>query len=127
MPATGQTINHWAGDSAVITVPVRDGLGAAVDLTGATARWWMGKNVKALGADVYVKKTTDPGDGGGITIQQASPTDVGVLIITIDAGDTEGLRPKIYYHEVELVIGDSVSTVTTGNFVINGTMIPDEL
>ncbi len=125
MPAIGQTITHWAGDSATITIPVRDGTGAPVDLTGATARWWMGKNVKATGADIYVQKSTDV--DGGIIIQQNSPTELGALIITIDAGDTEGQKPRTNYHEAEVVIGVSVSTVTTGDFIIKGTMIPDEL
>lgn len=125
MPATGQTITHWAGDSAIITIPVTDGNGAAVDLTGATARWWMGKNVKATGTDVYVKK--DSGVDGGIVISQTSPSEVGSLIITLDAGDTEGRKRGTYYHEAEIMIGDAVSTVTTGSFIVNPTMIPDAL
>jgi hypothetical protein len=58
-PAVNQAITHYQGDSLTITIgPVVDESGAAVDLNGATARWWMGKSAKATGTDVYIKKSS---------------------------------------------------------------------
>ena len=124
MPATNQDITHWEGDSAVITIPITDGEGAAIDLSGATARWWMGKSVLAAGDDVYVQKSTDM--GGGIEIVQDTPTDIGSLNIVLDADDTEGIKAGTYYHEAEIVIGLTVSTVATGKFKIISTMVRNE-
>lgn len=58
MPATNQKVTMWVGDDLVITIPVKDNLGAWVDLTGATAKWWMGKTVRATGANVYIEKSS---------------------------------------------------------------------
>lgn len=128
MPAIGQDIIHYAGDTATITIPVLNASGAPVDLSGgATARWWMGKNVSATGTDVYLKK----GIGTGLTIGRVE-TDTWELVITINPADTDLIASHIkagtYYHECEVVDADgNISTVTIGKFTLKPTMIPDVL
>lgn len=123
MPAISQDIVHYKGDSATITIPVLDGSGDAVDLTSATARWWMGKSVSATGTDVYVKKSI----GSGIVID--AETDRWLLVITLSPADTENLtKTGTFYHEAEVVdAAGNVSTVTIGKFTLKPTMIPDVL
>jgi hypothetical protein len=124
MPAVGQDIVHYKGDSATITISVQDGAGNFVNLSGATARWWMGKSVSATGADVYIKKAI----GSGLEIDQPTTSEWD-LVITLDPGDTENLtKVGTFYHEAEVVDADgNVSTVTIGKFTLKPTLIPDIL
>lgn len=123
MPAVDQTITHWAGDTATIRIPVVDGEGQPVDLTGATARWWVGKNVSATAdADIYVKKAS----GAGLSIEIS--TAGSVVVITLEPGDTEGKAAGTFYHECEVVdASGNISTVTIGKFILKPTLIPDNL
>jgi hypothetical protein len=123
MPAVDQTVTHWAGDTATIRIPVVDGDGQPVDLAGAVARWWMGKNVNATAAeDIYVKKSS----GSGLVIEIS--TAGSVVVITLDPGDTEGKSAGTFYHECEVVdASGNVSTVTIGKFILKPTLIPDDL
>jgi hypothetical protein len=122
MPAINQDVTHWVGDTATIRIPVLDAAGASVDLTGASARWWMGKNVAATGDDVYVKKSS----GAGLAIEIS--TEGSTVVITLDPGDTDGKKSGTFYHECEVVDADgNVSTVTIGKFILKPTLIPDEL
>jgi len=124
MPSTGQDITHYKGDSATITIPIKDAAGNFVNLSGATARWWMGKSVSATGTDVYIKK----GIGTGLVIDQPTTSEWD-LVITLYPADTENLtKVGTFYHEAEVVdSGGGVSTVTIGKFVLKPTMIPDVL
>lgn len=118
MPATGQTVEMTRGDSHTITIPVRDGDGNAIDLTGATARWWMGKSVTATGTNILIQKATG---GSGITI--TSDSGLFTLNITISPADTEELRAGDWYHEAEVILAGAVSTVTTGTFTLNADLV----
>jgi hypothetical protein len=69
MPATDQTIAHWAGDSRLIRIPIKDKVGAA-GISPATARLWMGNSVAATGADLMIKKST----GAGLVIAGRTTT-----------------------------------------------------
>lgn len=121
MPSINQDITHYKGNTATITIPVLTEARAKVDLSGSTARWWMGKSVSATGTDVYVKKSS----GTGITFDLG--TDVDTVVITLDASDTETLtKTGTFYHECEVVDGSGdVSTVAVGKFVLKPTMIPN--
>lgn len=122
MPAINQDVTHWVGDTATIRIPVLDKDGGAVDLTGASARWWMGKNVSATGDDVYVKKAS----GTGLSIEVS--TAGSAIVVTLAPVDTEGKKSGTFYHECEVVDADgNVSTVTTGKFILKPTLIPDDL
>jgi hypothetical protein len=110
MAATGQTVEMWKGDTLTLTIPVRDQDGAIVDLSGATARWWMGKNSKASGSDVYIQKTASIMEASGLYS----------LVVNIVPGDTEDLaKTGTFYHEAEVIDSSGrVSTVTVGDFVL---------
>lgn len=121
MPAVDQTITHWAGDTATIRIPVVDGEGQPVDLTGASARWWVAKSVNATAAaDIYVKKAS----GAGLSIEIS--TAGSAVVITLAPGDTEGKAAGTFYHECEVVDANgNISTVTIGKFILKPTLIPD--
>ncbi len=126
MTAPNQNVTLWRGDSMTITIQVLDGDGEFVNLDGATARWWMGKNVNARGSDIYIQKTSDI-DGGLVVTQVTS--DEWNLVITLSPSDTESLTASNnYYHEAEVVdFMGNISTVTTGKFILKPTLIPDVL
>jgi hypothetical protein len=44
----------------------------------------------------------------------------------LDASDTEEIKAGTYYHEAEIVIGLTVSTVVVGKFKIIATMVRNE-
>jgi len=127
MPAVGQKIVMWIGDDLVITIPVKDAVGNWVDLTGATAEWWMGKAVNSTGANVYIKKSTLE-SGGDLQIINVASGPEWDLVVTIHPLDTEHLRSGTFYHEAKVIDGyGKYSTVMTGPFVLNPTLIPDNL
>jgi len=123
MPATNQDITHYKGDDGQIRITAKDADGNAVDLTDATARWWMAKAVTSTGDNILIQKSTAD---GGIVISE----DSGFWILTIELlpEDTESLTPGKWYHELEVVdaAGD-ISTMTIGKFILKPTLIPDVL
>jgi hypothetical protein len=109
----------WRGDSHTITIPVLDGDGANVNLTGATARWWMGRSATSTGTNVYIQKATG---GDGITITSSSG--LYTLNITLEPEDTEDLRAGEWYHEAEVVDSSgNVATVTVGTFTLEADLV----
>jgi hypothetical protein len=134
MPSINQTVPVWAGDTVVIKINVFDAEGGYVDLNGSTIKWWMGKNAKAVGTDVYLKKnsvdTMVCDDGVTRTqIELVRETDNWQLIVHLNSKDTEtgwsaNPKPGTYYHEAEVIDADgNFSTVTTGAFVLNPTLV----
>jgi hypothetical protein len=119
MPATNQTITLWRGDDLVITIPVRDKSEAFVNLSGAGARWWMGKTANAKGSNIFLQKSV----GSGIEITNPGSGQEWDLVITITKADTENLRVGTFYHEAEITIGGRDATVCTGPFILNQTLI----
>jgi len=133
-PATDQQVEMWAGDTLTIRIPIKDTDGGYVDLGGATAKWWMGKNAKATGTDVYLKKSSASTMlcDDGVTRNQVEidrETDFWVLLVHLKGDDTEtgfGTNPKpaTYYHEAEVIDADgNIATVTTGQFIIEPTLV----
>lgn len=110
MATTDQNATIYAGDDVDINVAVTDpATGDPKNLTGATVQWAMFKEYKGT---VVVTKDTDD----GVTITDAAN---GELTISLDAADTEDVRPDIYAHEVEVTDGSgNVSTVTTGHITL---------
>lgn len=118
MPAVNQDFDHWRGDTKHINIPVRDVDGAAVDLAGGSARWWLGKSPGAVGSGVLVKKST----GEGLTLAQING--VWTAQIVLDPADTQGIKPGAYYHELEVIDADgAVTTATTGMVTIKPTLV----
>jgi hypothetical protein len=116
MPAENQTISIPAGDSRKIEIRVKDSAGVDVPLTGATVRWWAGKSVQSTGVDVHIQKTSD--SGGGITLSGATAT------VTVESAETAAITPGTGYHEAEVAFADgTVSTVSSGEFIIRPTLI----
>jgi len=117
----------WIGDDLVITIPVKDAVGNWVDLTGATAEYWVGKAVNSTGANVYIKKSTLE-SGGDLKIVNVAAGPEWDLVVTIHPIDTEHLRAGSLYHEAKIIDGyGKYSTVMTGNFQLMPTLIPDNL
>lgn len=135
MPAEDQTVTLWAGDTFQIRIPVVDQDGAYPSLSGATAKWWMGKSAKATGADVYLQKSsaTDMVCDDGETRKEVEieqyETSKWRLVVNLKGADTElgtSAIPKAgtYYHEAEIITADgNRSTVTIGPFVLEQTMV----
>lgn len=123
MPAIGQNITHYQGDSRLIIIgPVVDVDGEIVDLTNAqSVRWWMAKKVTSTGTDIFIMKQV----GSGLILQQTSGQ--WTILVTLDPEDTEEIAPGTYYHECEIVdAAANVATVTIGKFVLKDTLIPPE-
>ncbi|MCC8946007.1 hypothetical protein H8A97_13080 [Bradyrhizobium sp. Arg62] len=129
-PSTDQTLEMWAGGTVVVTVPILDSAGNEVELGGAIAKWWMGKNAKSTGTDVYITKSSDQNAvcDDGVTrpqIEILRETDAWVLVLHLNRADTEtGLGsnppPKTYYHEARVVDGNgNYATVMTGQFILH--------
>jgi hypothetical protein len=134
MPATNQLVSIYAGDTIVIKINVLDGDGAFVDIGGSTVKWWMGKNAKAIGTDVYIKKNSVDTMvcDDGVTrnqIELVRETDNWQLLVHINSQDTEtgwaaNPKPGTYYHEAEIIDADgNFSTITIGPFVLNPTLV----
>jgi hypothetical protein len=99
----------WRGDSHTIVIEVRDSDGNPVDLSAATARWWMGKNSRATGSNIYIQKDATITSSGGVWF----------LNVAILPEDTEELtKTGTFYHEAEVILSGNVSTVTVGDFVL---------
>jgi hypothetical protein len=145
MPATGQNIAVYAGNTAKIRIPVSgtdiNGTpdGSYVDLSGASAKWRMAKNAKATGSDIYIVKDSSQTMvcDDTVTRQQIEierETDLWVLIIHLNGDDTDtghGSNPKpgTYYHEARVIdaVGN-MSTVSLGSFTLAPTVnrTPDD-
>lgn len=120
MASTDQTITMTRGDDLTVTIPVLDEDGANLDLSGGTARWWVGKTVSSTGTNILIQKSTDALDG--ITITSASG--LYTLTITIDPEDTEGLKAGNWYHEAEVITSaGKIYTVTTGTFALGADLV----
>ena len=119
-PAVDQTYEIWQGNYDVMRIAVTDGDGGNVNLSSATARWWMGRSAKATGDDIYLQKAT-----GGSGIQITNDAGLYYLEITLEPDDTNELtRTGRFYHEAEVILsGGEVVTVMTGDFVLHPTII----
>lgn len=103
-----------AGDDKTILVTVQDLDNNAVDITGATVRWRMGRSANKT-ADV-IKKT------GGLGITLNAPTS-GQFTITLGAADTEHLLGS-FYHEAEITfLTGAKSTVLSGRAIVMPALI----
>ena len=104
------------GDNETYDLTIADALGNRVDLTSASL-WF---TVKARKADrdnaMLIRKTV----GSGITLaDQGSPTTKGMSTIAILPNDTAKLlAPNDYYYDVQLKVGDTITTVVDGVFAL---------
>lgn len=111
--------DEYTGSRSLV-VTVTDAAGAAVDLTGTSARFMAKRNRADADADAVISKST----GSGITL--ASPqtgATKGVAYIAIAAGDTDELEARPYYCELEATDSVGVITLATGALVIEPDLI----
>jgi hypothetical protein len=128
MTALVQDVELEQGSSMTLVFgPVLDDTGSPVDLTGASAKWWMGKRNTASGADVFVMKDSDD---GSITIYSALWYNevqwyVSINILPTDTlGAPPCVHPIEWYHEARITTQDGkVATIATGSFNLIPTII----
>lgn len=99
-----QNFEITAGDTVPVIITIADDSGAAVNLTGASARWAAapGTPRRFSPTPVIAKET-----GAGIEITNAA---LGELRIDLDPADTQDLAGDFYH---ELQVTDSSGGVTT--------------
>ena len=106
---TTNDLTMHSGDTFRLEVTVNDSLGAPLDISTATITWALSRKrsdkVSPRG-DALVTKAATVIDG---------PT--GRCNVTLYEADTAGLS-GVYYHELQVTIGASVSTVIYGTFTI---------
>lgn len=107
-----QPVTMRRGTSREIIIPVTDENGTPLDLTNASARWWVGQSVDATGAEIIIEKST----ADGIAITKVGTT--WQLNIAVFPLDTETQEPRLsYYHEAEVTDqAGSVYVVASGTF-----------
>lgn len=109
MAATGQDFAMWPGDTVTLAIPITDEAGAAVNLAGASAIWWVGATADTAYADGWVKKST----GAGATITLIN--NIWTLTIPLAPADTAAVKRGKYYHRAVVTdAGGAVETVETG-------------
>jgi hypothetical protein len=124
MPAGGQNIECWRGNSLTIEIQVQaDKNGQPIDLSDVHARWCFARSAQAKAAgDIFVEKTNDA--GGGITI--APQTDgYDWMFVTLNPADTGDVTPGSYYHEAEVIDGSgNIFTIAVGKFKLQPAVLP---
>ena len=89
------------GDDVTLDITLTDADGAAVDLSGTEITW--GAATSSIG-DPALTKTRS---GGGVTVTDATG---GVIEVTLGAADTGALSRGRYYHEVQVVDDNGLTT-----------------
>jgi hypothetical protein len=127
MPSTNQSIELYAGNTAVVTIPILTPGGLAVNLLGGSAVWKMGSLHGGVNPDVKISKSTS--DSAQMQIVDSGVRDSGnaiiyALKIYLSRADTLSIKPsKNYYHEATVVdAGGATSTVTVGTFSLDPTL-----
>mgnify|MGYP000916193735 FL=1 len=106
-------IERYRGDSHVEVFTVTDSAGAAVNLTGASARFTVKRETTDALADAILTRTS--GVGGGITLGGAA----GTVTVAFVAATMAALDPGRYVYDVEVTLADTtVNTVAEGSFTL---------
>lgn len=105
---------HHAGDAHTIVITVTDDSGNTVDITNANGiEWYLKEHSSHNDSDALITKTLS---GTGITITDGAN---GEFEVTIDTGETDGMRGQKYHvSRIADSTGD-VSTLFTGTFTIS--------
>ena len=123
MTALNQNLSMVRGDTRTIRIRVTDKAGAPINLSGATARWWMGTSADRT-KPVHVRKATG---GQGLTIETEAEGGVTyyALVIVLAPADTAEVPPGTWFHEAEVTdASNNVGTVTQGSFTLRADLIP---
>lgn len=120
MAATRQDFTLWTGDSLTLEIAVADGAGDPVDLDGATFEWELWA--------VQRNAVYQPFKGDGSLIRKATGDGItaagGVVSVVLTPADSEDLPGGLYYHELQMTQGSTVTTPTTGQATLIKTAIP---
>jgi hypothetical protein len=103
--ALNQNFQLFCGEDKVITVDM-----TGYDLATVTSlTWHLALSPYAVDQEILITKV----QSDGIAVAGTS------LDVTIDAEDTIGLKPDLYYHELKLVEADGkIKVAMTGNVVL---------
>jgi hypothetical protein len=103
--ALNQNFQLFCGEDKVVSVDM-----TGYDLATVTSlEWKLARSPYSMDADILITKV----QSDGIAVAGMS------LEITIDAEDTFGLKPDLYYHELKLVEADGkIKVAMTGNVVL---------
>ena len=113
-----QTIQIDAGETVEVRIPVENGDGTKPNLTGASARWFVGRDTNATGSDVYLRKRTSDD-----SIELVEVGGVWGLEFTLTGEETAALAPGQHWHEAWIRDADGrPDTVASGPFIVAGTI-----
>jgi hypothetical protein len=113
MPATGQNIEIWQGDSHTIKAAILSRSGVPVAIPGASAAYRISPPPSSNSRQAFVTKLT--GGSGGIDMSFENSTKTYYATIVLAPEDTAMVPPGNWYHELEIT--DNVgrkATVFTG-------------
>jgi hypothetical protein len=115
---TQSDFSMHSGDTRTLEITVKDEDSAVVNISTATITWALSKqdsaSVAPKGAAIVTKTV-----GDGVTITDGPN---GRVDVAISAADTSALSGD-YYHELEVTISSSVSTVLFGTVTIKKDLI----
>jgi hypothetical protein len=119
-----QSFELYKSNSRTLSIKLVKSDGTPLDVAASILRYWVGRNNRAKGSDIYIQKFT--GDG---SITLAKGVDgFWYASIPLLPDDTENLDGGSFYHELECVdAADHVSTLMTGKFKIVPTIIDSDL
>ena len=110
-----------SGDTRTLEITVKDEDSVVVNLTTASVVWALSKqdsaSVAPRGAAIVTKTGPDP--EVGLTIPDGPNGRIDVDLSAVDTADLSG----DYYHELEVTISSSVSTVLFGTVTIKKDLI----
>ncbi len=117
---TNSPFSMHSGDTKTLQVTIVDDAGAVVDISGATSiTWAISKTIAGSGEPKGLALTTKT-VGSGITLT-TDGTD-GRCDVLIDGADTDALAGE-YYHEMQLILTSTISTVLFGTVTISKDLI----
>lgn len=115
MAIQNPTIEIFSGDTKRLTYTVKDSAGVVIDISGGAFRWALSRlkpdetTPVPVGDALFTKSV-----GSGITITDGPN---GELRVDLAPADTEDLTGS-HYHELEMILGGSTSTVAYGQMDI---------
>lgn len=110
MPAGIYNITAEQGATFTRTITWKNSAGTPINLTGYTARMQVRREYSATVADLTL--TTE---NGGITLGGA----LGTIVLSAQASTTASLAAGSYVYDLELVLGNVVTRLVQGNFLVN--------
>jgi hypothetical protein len=119
-----QSFEIYRGNSRTLSIKLVKSDGTPLDVAASILRYWVGRNNRAKGSDIYLMKFS--GDG---SITLAKDVDgFWHALIELSPDDTEDLEAGNFYHELELVdVSDNVTTLMVGKFKLVPTIVDPSL